>query len=146
MKDTLTDEEFLSVAFEHISRTFFVATFADACDDEEIEFAPRGQAAGAQENWFDTVTDETPKAATAEALWLITEFERTNGFPLREAWEKWFEEGEAQNIAARKLALPYFFYKLTMQSLGTGVGLADDFSLPAPFNVPYSSFSCFDWL
>ena len=132
---------------ESVARTLFVSAFADACEDDEAhpDFDAGDQAAGAGEDWFDTVTDPTPEAATVKAAEVVADFERRNERTVEDAAAEWAGypgHGRRGNDEAA------FGYCLAMQSLGHGVGFWDDVSMPedARFATGYFWFDACDWL
>ena len=131
---------------ESVARTLFVTAFADACTDEEAhpDFDAGDQAAGAGENWFDTVTDPTPEAATVKAAEIAADFEARNGRTVEDAAAEW--AGYPGHV--REPNEDRFGYFLAMQSLGAGVGLWDDAVAPreARFATGYFWFDACDWL
>jgi hypothetical protein len=136
---------------EHMARTLFVTSFAEACEDRVAysDFDPRDQAAGAGEDWFDTVTDPTPPQAVAKARDIAIDFEALNGRTLENAGEQWAAiPGHCYRTADDAEA---FGFRLAMQALGHGVGLWDDVNDPsevgyATFYVGYTEFYAWDWI
>ena len=131
---------------ESVARPLFVTSFADACGDDEAfpNFEPGDQAAGAGDDWFDTVTDPTPDAATAKAAEIVADFERRNERTVEDAADEWAQyPGHVREPDEKR-----FGYFLAMQSLGHGVGLWDDALAPqeARFETGYFWFSADEWL
>jgi hypothetical protein len=133
---------------EHVARTLFVCAFADACDDEEIDFDPRGQKAGSQENWFDTVTDPTPESAILKAKEIVTNFELQNERDVGNAVTEWAELHFAKKgYITREIAEEKFGYYLAMEALGHGVSLWDDVCQPedSRFEVGYFEYGFWEF-
>lgn len=126
---------------ESIARTLFVMAFADACDDEERTDIDQSQAAGPGDDWFDTVTDETPKEAESKARDIAADFEARNGRTLESAGEQWAAL-EFYYGGGRDHGLGEFGHCLAMRYLGTGVGLWDDYKGENPdgFECGYAEF------
>ena len=112
---------------ESIARTLFVTAYADACEDtDEGGCQPdMTQAAGAGEDWFDTVTDETPGEARETARDIADDFEARNGRKLEAAGAQWTRLEFHYNRGPHDLES--FGHYLAMTCLGHGVGLWDDY-------------------
>lgn len=133
---------------DHFARTLFVSTFADAMEDDSEELAEwrearADQAAGPGEDWFDTVTDETPLQCRAAAVGAIEAIERANGAGIVAIAARWargpFRYGRREHDAES------FAHAAAMQWQGHGVGLGDDEPEWEP-EIPYGDFSFLEWL
>ena len=136
---------------DSVARMLFVTAFADACEDEELASEgfeiDRTQAAGAGQDWFDTVTDDTPGEAIDRAREIVADFEARNSRTIEDAGNEWsaldFHYG-----AGREHGLERFGYCIAMTYLGAGVGLWDDFrgDKPPAFECAYTEFNALEFL
>lgn len=126
---------------ESIARTLFVIAFADACGELSSGDIDHEQAAGAGDDWFDTVTDDTPDEAVTRAREIADDFEKRNGCRLESAGAEWtgfdfhYEKGRTHDLEA-------FGHGLAMTYIGSGVGLFDGFKgeNPKGFECGHSEF------
>ena len=129
----------------HIARTLYICSIADAHDDPDEPFDAGEEAAGSGQDWFDTVTSETPQEAIEAACKLVEQFEFMHDRSVVDACAEWTTLDHY--YASVPITMELFAYRLAMQSLGHGVGLWDDFRGPEPegFETPCAEFHIWGW-
>lgn len=133
---------------ESIARTLFVCAMADAIENPESELYGSPQGASHGQDWFDTVTDETPASADVAAEKIVADFETVNGWTVETAAIAWL--ALAKPYAVRTHNADSFGHYLAMEYLGHGVGLWDDTPIGVSaetvdgFKTGYMAFSEWD--
>lgn len=129
--DSLDSDEIL----DSVARTLFVNAYANAADRAEEDGSEfHGDRAGSGDDWFDVAPEEPEDAKTFARMLLnrVGELAWSKGdrtpcdadSVVRKLCADWIRHGG--DSGSRFSAEELFGFRLTMQSLGHGVGLRDD--------------------